>query len=129
MICILTAAGVISLAAESFTLSWQHSTARTLWTETWAAKEGALHLELARVEGPGAGMEAPEGAKREGSTWVWHPQLPPLPEVFLAASGKTGSGWQICADGHCLEIGGSAGEAIRLSATADPLPCPLSPDQ
>lgn len=129
MICLLTAAGVISLAAGDFTLSWQHSTAHTLWTETWEAKEGFLRPVRARIEGPGAGMEAPEGAWREESTWVWHPQVPPMREVHLAASGATGGGWRLCADGNCHEVGAESGAALRLSATEGALPCPISPDQ
>jgi hypothetical protein len=128
MICLLTAAGVISLAAEHFTLSWQHSTARTLWEETWAAERGALRLVLARIEGPGAGMEAPDGAWREGSAWLWNPQMAPLRTLHLAASGETGGGWQICASGHCQEIGAEAAEPLTLTATEGTTPCPFSPD-
>ncbi|RRH76909.1 DUF1850 domain-containing protein [Falsigemmobacter faecalis] len=129
MICLLTAAGLISLAAETFTLSWQHSTARTLWTETWEAKNATLRPILARIEGPGAGMEAPEGAWREGSIWIWHPQIAPLREVHLAASGTTGSGWRLCAGEICHDVGTRAGTALRLSATEGATPCPLNPDQ
>lgn len=127
MICILTAAGAITLAAEAFSLSWTHSVARTRWHEDWVLSAEGLRPILARIEGPGAGMEAPEHARREGSAWSYVPKLPAQREILLAASGETGAGWTLCAKGRCRILGSTAEAPIRLQAGAcPPYPLPIT---
>ena len=66
------------------------------------------------MQGSGAGMEAGAGARRVGDWFVWQPDLPPLPQIALAASGTTGAGWTLCSVEACHEIGSEAGGAILL---------------
>lgn len=114
MLCIATAAGVLALAAETFTLSWTHSVARQEWREDWEVSAAGLRPVAAEISGPGAGMELPEGAWRVPGGWRYRVALPPQPEVHLAASGATGAGWRLCAAGRCHRLGEVAEAPIRL---------------
>lgn len=117
-LCVLAAGSVTTLAISAFTLGWQHSVEHTGWQESWQVRGGALTLVEARVKGSGAGMDPGPGARLANGWWVWSPEAPPLPEIVLAASGATGSGWSLCHAGGCLDLGEVAGAPIRLR------PCP-----
>lgn len=121
-LCVLTGGAALALAVEAFTLSWTHSVERTRWEEDWRVTAAGLELVEARVAGSGAGMEPPEGAVLRDGFWAFAPNLPPMPEVLLAASGATGSGWRLCAAAACLDLGARAGSPVRLA------PCPGHPD-
>lgn len=108
----------IAVAAGLFTLGWVHSVEKIEWQERWTVTEEGLVLQQARVKGSGAGMEPGENARREGGWWVWEPQLPPLTELVLAASGATLSGWTLCDANGCREIGGRRGEPVVLRPCA-----------
>ncbi|RVI82511.1 DUF1850 domain-containing protein [Sinorhizobium meliloti] len=105
---------VVAVAAGVFTLGWTHSVEKTEWQERWAVTAEGLVLEEARVQGSGAGMEPGENARRQGRWWVWTPDLPPLPELVLAASGVTVSGWTLCDAGGCRELAAQSREPIIL---------------
>ena len=64
-------------------------------------------------------MEPPEGAVLADGWWRFSPDLPPVPELLLAASGTTGGGWTLCADGRCTVVGAEPGQPVRLSACHD----------
>jgi hypothetical protein len=117
-LCILTGGATLALATGAFTLSWTHSVERTRWEEDWRVTAAGLELVEARVAGSGAGMEPPEGAVLRDGFWTFAPDLPPMPEVLLAASGATGGGWRLCAAAACLDLGAHAGAPVRLA------PCP-----
>ncbi|HEV7276627.1 MAG TPA: DUF1850 domain-containing protein [Devosiaceae bacterium] len=118
MLCIAAAGQVLSLAVAAFTLSWTHSVERTEWLERWQVQDGALRLEEARVQGPGAGIHLPEGARATGDGWTYRPQLPPQRRLTLAASGATGAGWSLCTDLGCREFGRTGGPPVEIwSAT------------
>jgi hypothetical protein len=108
-LCIIAAGRTAMMAVTAFTLSWTHSVERTAWEEDWRVTAGGLVLEQARVKGSGAGMEPPAGAVLEDGWWRYEPQLPPLPRLHLAASGDTGGGWTLCADGRCTVLGTERG--------------------
>lgn len=115
--CVLLAGRWVALGAASFTLSWTHSVEKTGWQERWAVRDGGLVIEQARVQGSGAGMEPGEGAVRDGSWWVWRPEPSVVPELLLAASGDTISGWRVCRDGGqaCLDLGRQASDPVRIA--------------
>ncbi|HEY6632502.1 MAG TPA: DUF1850 domain-containing protein [Rhizobiaceae bacterium] len=115
-LCILAAGKMTVLAVSAFTLSWTHSVERTRWQEDWLVTPVGLEIEEARVKGSGAGMEPPQGAVLEDGWWSYRPKVAPQPTVRLAASGATGAGWTLCADGTCLELGTMSGEGVELSA-------------
>ncbi len=94
-LCLASAALAVSLAVESFTLSWTHSVERTEWRERWHVDGAELVLIDARIRGSGAGMEPPEGSVLEDGWWVYAPALR-VPALNLAVSGATGRGWQLC---------------------------------
>lgn len=119
MICIAAAAGVIALAADAFTLHWTHSVARTSWTEQWETRPDGLLPVKAQIEGPGAGMELPAEAWREGNVWHYIPKIAPQPEVYLAASGATQSGWTLCTTEGCLELGAEESAPLRIWSSPD----------
>ncbi|NIZ08496.1 DUF1850 domain-containing protein [Pseudooceanicola sp. HF7] len=103
--CLMAGALAITLSGNAFTLEWTHSVERESWRETWEVADRRLHLTEAAVKGSGAGMEPGEGGHFEDGWWVWAPDLPPVRELVLAASGLTPSAWQLCADGTCHELG------------------------
>lgn len=118
-LCVAAAGSVLALAVTGFELSWTHSVTRGLWWERWEVAEAGLRPVEARIEGSGAGMEVPEGARLSDGVWRYTPTLPPQREVFLAASGATGGGWTLCAAGRCLELGAEAGPPARLWQAED----------
>jgi Uncharacterized conserved protein len=122
-LCILAAGKMTVLAASLFSLSWAHSVQKTEWRETWAVTPDGLVLEEARVKGSGAGMDPPEDAVFEDGWWVYRPNRPPLPSLTLAASGATGGGWTLCAEGQCLSLGETAGAPITVA------PCDRPPHE
>lgn len=118
MTCLLVGATALALAGGDFRLAWTHSVERIEWREEWRIEGGALHLIRAAVRGSGAGMEPGAGAVLREGWWVWTPDLPPQPQITLAASGATGGGWQLCDARGCTEFGADAGQPVTLA------PCP-----
>jgi hypothetical protein len=118
-LCILAAGKTIVLAATAFTLSWTHSVEKTRWEEDWRITPAGLEIVEARVKGSGAGMEPPPDAVFKDGWWVYAPKIPARPEIVLAASGATGSGWSLCAAGKCIEFGAAASEPVRLEPCAE----------
>ncbi|MCR8725704.1 DUF1850 domain-containing protein [Frigidibacter sp. ROC022] len=116
--CLLIGATALALAQGSFSLSWEHSVEKIEWRETWEVLPEGLHLTQAAVKGSGAGMDPGEGAVLRDGWWVWTPDLAPVPQLVLAASGATRGGWTLCADGACRVIGAEAGAPLVLA------PCP-----
>jgi hypothetical protein len=112
----------LALAGSQFTLSWEHSVEKVEWRETWAVTPAGLRLTGAAVKGSGAGMEPGEGAVLERGWWVWRPDLAPVPELVLAASGATRGGWRLCSGGECREIGAAPGAPVRLAPCPEPAP-------
>jgi hypothetical protein len=115
MTCLMVAGTMLWLAAPAFTLAWTHSVERTRWRETWAVEPGALTLKTAEIKGFGAGMEPGPEARLVDGWLTWHPDVPPVPALHLAASGATGGGWTFCADGTCRTLGAEAGAAVTLA--------------
>ena len=109
----------VAVAASLFTLGWTHSVEKIEWRESWSVSKAGLILQEARVKGSGAGMEPGEGARQQDGWWIWQPDLPPLAELVLAASGTTVSGWTLCDAGGCRELGAEAGEPLVLRPCAD----------
>ncbi len=110
----MAGATAITLATGGFSLGWTHSVEKVEWREEWQVDGNLLHLMEARVRGSGAGMEPGPDARLSDGWWVWQPDLI-VPALDLAASGATGAGWSICADGHCHEIGTKPGNAIHIT--------------
>lgn len=126
--CLMAGAVALMLTGDAFQLSWTHSVEKTGWQEEWRIEAGHLHLTRAAIKGSGAGMEPGPDAVLKNGWWVWVPDLPPQPQIFIGASGATGAGWQICDPGSsaddCMTIGEQPGPPIRLApcndnATAD----------
>ena len=118
-LCILAGAKAATLAASAFTLVWTHSVEKTEWREDWQVMKSSLELTEARVKGSGAGIDPPEGAVLKDGWWVYTPKVAPLPRLVLAASGKTVSGWTLCANGDCMTLGAEAGETIVIEACGE----------
>lgn len=103
-LCLAAGGKVTLLALSSFTLIWTHSVEKVDWQEDWQVTQNGLVLSEARVKGSGAGMDPPEGAQFDGTWWRYRPRLDPLPELTLARSGATISGWRFCAGEQCRPI-------------------------
>ena len=116
MICLIEAGRTTVFAAATVTLSWTHSIERTRWQESWNVTPAGLQLSGARAKGSGAGMEPGEDAVLADGWWVWRPQLPPQERLLLAASGATGEGWKLCAEGRCTLIGDRPADPAVVTA-------------
>ena len=118
MSCLAVGATVLVLASPDFSLRWTHSVEHVEWQEDWRVEGESLTLVTARVRGSGAGMEPGDGAVLTHGWWEW-PGARMVPRLTLAASGATGAGWTLCADGACREIGKDAGPPIVLEPCED----------
>ncbi|MDP3256691.1 MAG: DUF1850 domain-containing protein [Bosea sp. (in: a-proteobacteria)] len=103
-LCLAAGALAVSLGASEITLSWRHSVQKTLWEEVWRDTPAGLVMAEARIQGSGAGMEAPPEARLADGFWRWTPQLPPQREIVMRRSGATAD-WQICSAGRCRPMG------------------------
>lgn len=115
-LCIAAGGTIIALAATSFSLSWTHSVEKTEWVEKWTVVEHTLRLEEASVQGAGAGISLPDNARLHDGFWTYSPDLPPLRQLSLAASGATASPWTLCTNTSCLQLGEHPGETINIWA-------------
>jgi hypothetical protein len=111
-----------SLATTEFTLAWEHSVEKTRWEERYVAEGDRLRLAEARIQGFGAGMEPPAGARLVDGWWTWRPALEPLPALRLTQSTYT-SDYRICWNHRCKALAtlvgpGNEGEAVTVA------PCP-----
>jgi hypothetical protein len=113
-----------SLAASEFTLAWRHSVEKTRWEERYAVEGSRLRLREARIQGFGAGMEPPPGARFVDGWWVWQPKLEPLPELRLTRSSYT-SDYTICWKARCATLSELAGPT-REGAAVTVRPCARS---
>ena len=107
-LCVSAGAASTKLAAAAFTLMWTHSVQKTQWQEDWTVENGRLAITEARIEGLGAGMDAPEGSTFDGHWWRWRPTIAPVerttsPQAIISvrpssnsASGVLGSGTAPC---------------------------------
>ena len=103
MICLLAGSKIAPLLAGAITLAWTHSVQKTLWEEDWRATPAGLELVEARIQGSGAGMDPPVGARLVDGIWRWRPALPPQSEIAMRRSGATAD-WRICIGGRCLPM-------------------------
>lgn len=104
IICLAAGALSISLGVSEFTLAWRHSVQKTRWEEDWRATPAGLDLTEARIEGSGAGMDPPDGARLIDRFWRWKPDLPPQRQIILRRSGATAD-YEICIAGRCKPMG------------------------
>lgn len=117
MLCIAAAGKIASVATTAFTLSWIHSVEHFEWLESWRLAGDRLQLVEARVEGPGAGIAIPDGAKKTDKGWVYGSDLAPLRRLVLAASGMTASGWTLCTETGCRQLGVESSAPIEIWAS------------
>lgn len=114
MSCLLIGTVAMLLSGDHFTLEWTHSVERVEWREEWIVNRDGMRLVRAAIKGSGAGMEPGPNAVLRDGWWVWQPQLPPQPQLILAASGATPSAWRLCDGDDCRDIGAERGEAITI---------------
>lgn len=114
-LCALSAAGLLRIATTSFMLQWTHSVEKVPWQEDWQITPAGLVLTEARIKGSGAGMEPPEDAVLRDGWYHYVPKIPPRPAIVLAASGDTVSGWKLCAENRCHELGATAQRPIQIT--------------
>lgn len=118
----LAAAGITKmLQVAAFTLAWTHSVEKMAWSEDFVVTEHGLQVVQARVEGSGAGIDPPPGARLVDGAYRWKPDRAPLPEIILANSGAAGE-WRICTDA-CRTLADIFGVAVSAPVTRV-TPCP-----
>jgi hypothetical protein len=108
-LCLLVAGVVRATLPAEFTLAWEHSVQKTRWEELYRVDDGRIVLAEARIQGSGAGMEAPAGAVLRDGWWVWQPMLR-LDAVRPTLSRYAGD-YRLCGDGQCSELRDLAGPA------------------
>jgi hypothetical protein len=112
----LAAAGVIkTLQVAAFTIAWTHSVEKMAWSEDFIITDHGLHVVQARVQGSGAGIDPPPGARLVDGAYQWKPDRPPLPEIMLANSGAAGE-WRICTD-SCRTLADIFGVEVSAPVT------------
>ena len=114
MTCLAVGTLALQLATGGFTLHWTHSVERIAWEEDWQVTPRGLSLVQSRIKGSGAGMEpGPDAVLRDG--WWVSPGHMTVPSLELAASGATGEGWSLCADGTCRTLGAVSAAPVKLA--------------
>ena len=119
----LVVAGVVraTLPGPEFTLAWEHSVEKTRWEERYRVEGARLKLIEARVEGNGAGMETPQGARLRDGRWSWHPETSHA-DLLLTRSPYARD-YLLCSAGHCASLGDWIGGDADL---VNVRPCELS---
>ena len=84
-------------------LTWQHSVEKTHWEESYRIESGRLALVDAAVQGFGAGMEPPSGARFGNGWWHWQPEIAPQPELRLTMSAYSAD-YRICWQDRCESL-------------------------
>lgn len=122
-ICLTSALGLVlaTLSGDAITLAWRHSVELVKWEEDYRVEGDHLRLVEARIQGAGAGMEVPEGARLYRGVWHYQPDLAQLLAVTLTRSSHTFD-YRICSGDGCVELATLAGpmtyegETVTLSA-------------
>jgi hypothetical protein len=112
VICLIVA-GVVraTLPGPDFTLAWEHSVEKIRWEERYRLNGDQLKLSEARIEGNGAGMESPPGARLQDGHWVWQPQSM-HDELRLTRSTFTRD-YMLCSEGRCADLGDWVGKTLE----------------
>lgn len=123
-VCLIVA-GVVAatLPTGQFTLAWTHSVAKTRWEETYRVDSSErLALVEARIQGLGAGMEPPAGARLANGWWTWRPSVAPLPALELSRSPYTAD-YDVCFGSRCAELGTLIGSTHTQAEVVTVKPC------
>ncbi|UVM70571.1 DUF1850 domain-containing protein [Pseudomonas alvandae] len=112
------------LELSEFTLAWNHTIEKIRWEEDYRVSEQGLILGEARVKGNGAGMEIPEGARLENSSWRYHRELPPLQPLKLGRTPQAGD-YQLCHAGVCQPMAHWLGPPDAQQPAVELWSCPL----
>lgn len=88
---------------REFTLAWRHSVEKIRWEEDYRVMPDGLLLEEARVQGSGAGMEIPPGARLHAGSWRYRPALPPQQPLRLGRAPEAGD-YLLCGGGECRPL-------------------------
>ena len=103
-VCFLVAGAAAGyLATAEFTLAWRHSVEHTRWEERYRIEGARLRLVEASVEGTGAGMEPPPGARLADGRWRWRPPASVHDELRLTTSGYTAD-YDVCVAQRCTPL-------------------------
>ena len=103
LLCLASATTVVSLAAPSFTLAWNHSIEHVRWEEDYRIVGHRIELVEARIQGSAAGMEPPPGSRFDGTWWHYAPEDRWHRELRLTRSPYTAD-YQLCIAGRCRSL-------------------------
>ena len=78
-------------------------TGKARYSEDWRVEGNRLAAVESRVEGSGAGMDPPPGARLADGMWHWRPALAPLPELRLTLSPYTAD-YRLCTRAGCAPL-------------------------
>ena len=108
-VCLLVA-GVVraTLPGSEFSVAWEHSVEKIEWSERYHVEGDRLRIVEARIQGNGAGMQAPAGAMLADGVWSWQPATQLLPELRLTYSTFT-TDYRLCDAGRCRTLAEVAG--------------------
>lgn len=93
----------LQLPTAAFTLAWTHSIEKIRWEEDYQVTVGGLLLGEARIQGSGAGMDAPDDAVLRGGTWHYQRKMPPLQPLRLGRTPEAGD-YQLCFNRRCHNL-------------------------
>lgn len=105
LLCVIAAGVAVSLPlpGDGFELRWVHSVEHTEWRERWQPVPDGLRLVESRVQGSGAGMEAPEGAVLSGGWWIDRTARLTVPRLSLPLSSHAAP-YQVCIGDLCRTL-------------------------
>lgn len=90
------------IPADSFTLAWTHSIAKTRWEEDYAMAADQLIAIQARIQAGGPGMEPPPNARLIKGWFVYAPASRPLRSLNL--SRQYADSYEVCVAGQCRPL-------------------------
>lgn len=112
-ICVAAGTFTLVVAANAFTLAWNHSVEKIRWEEDYRVRAATLVLEAARVRGSGAGMEPPMDAVLRDGVYHYRPKTEPVPRLSLANT-KFGGAYELCVEQKCEKLPSEAPVTIEV---------------
>ena len=102
-LCLAAGGFHLAVPADGFSLSWRHSIEKIEWRETYRIVGDRLLIADAAIQGSGAGMDPPEGARLEHGAWHYRPAQPWRDSLTLSRSEYAGD-YTLCIGSRCAPL-------------------------
>lgn len=112
------------LPVTDFTLAWRHTIEHIRWEEDYRVTDAGLVLGEARIQGAGAGMEPPDGARLRDGVWRYRSIRAPLQPLRLGRAPEAGD-YDLCVEGVCHSLSRWIGPPTADPPWVELWGCPL----